>query len=92
MNDVSQEELQSVPSASEVKQDILPPLERAVKTNEAGTETSKLMKNNLTEDKDLELMDVHEEGTRTEGKELRESNALLTEGMKAFKITFVSLL
>ncbi|XP_034452248.1 Golgi membrane protein 1 isoform X2 [Hippoglossus hippoglossus] len=66
VNDVSQEELQSVPSATAVKQDILPPLEGAVKTNEAGTETSKLMKNNLTEDKDMEFMDVHEEGTQTE--------------------------
>ncbi|XP_060926890.1 Golgi membrane protein 1 isoform X2 [Limanda limanda] len=66
VNDVSKEELQSVPSATAGKQDILPPLEGAVKTNEAGTETSKLMKNNLTEDEDMELMDAHEEGTQTE--------------------------
>ncbi|XP_053276376.1 Golgi membrane protein 1 isoform X1 [Pleuronectes platessa] len=66
VNEVSKEELQSVPSAAAGKQDILPPLEGAVKTNEAGTETSKLMKNNLTEDEDMELMDVHEEGTQTE--------------------------
>ncbi|XP_069379664.1 Golgi membrane protein 1 isoform X2 [Paralichthys olivaceus] len=66
VKDVSKEELQSLPSATAVKQDVLPPPEGAVKTKEAGTETSELMKNNLTEDNDMELMDVHEEGAQTE--------------------------
>lgn len=70
--DLSKLESKPVPSAAAVKQDILPPPEGAVKTqNDEASETSKLLKNNLTEEKEVELMDAHEQGTQTEGKELR---------------------
>lgn len=68
--DLSEVEFQSVPSAAAVKQDILLPPEGAVATEEGEAETSKPLKNNLTEDKEMELMDAHEEGAQTEGKEL----------------------
>lgn len=67
--DFSELESQSSPSAAAVKQDILPPPVGAVTTDKGEEETSKLVKNNLTDDKDMELMDVHEDGTQTEGKE-----------------------
>lgn len=56
---------ESAPSAAADKQDILPQ-EGAVKTDESEGETGKLLKNNLTEDKDMEVMDAHEEGAQTE--------------------------
>ncbi|XP_078106979.1 Golgi membrane protein 1 isoform X2 [Sander vitreus] len=65
--DLSKVESQSVPSAAAVKQDILLPAEGAVKTQEGEAETSEPLKNNLTEDKNVEVMDAHEEGTQTEG-------------------------
>ncbi|XP_029999514.1 Golgi membrane protein 1 isoform X2 [Sphaeramia orbicularis] len=62
-------ESESVPSAAAVKQDdILPPPEGAVKTQAGEAETNGPLENNLNEnkeDKDLELMDVHE-GAQTE--------------------------
>nr|XP_046243550.1 Golgi membrane protein 1 [Scatophagus argus]XP_046243551.1 Golgi membrane protein 1 [Scatophagus argus] len=57
---------QSVPSAATVKQDILLPLEGTTKKEEGEAETSKHLKNNLTEEKDMELMDAHEEGAPAE--------------------------
>lgn len=60
----------AVPSVAAVKQDILLPPEDAVRTEEGEAEKTKLLKNNLTEGKDLDLMDAHEEGTQTEGKDL----------------------
>lgn len=68
--DPSKVEPQSVPSAAAVKQDILLPPEGDVTTEEGEAETTKLMKNNLTEDQEMELMDAHEEGAQTEGNEL----------------------
>lgn len=46
------------------------PLEGADKTEEGETETetSKLLTKNLTEDKETEVMDAHEEDTQTEGE------------------------
>ncbi|XP_070690641.1 Golgi membrane protein 1 [Pempheris klunzingeri] len=67
--DLSETKSQSVPSAAAVKQDILLPPERAVATEEGEAETSKPLKNNLTEDKEMEameVMDAHEEGAQTE--------------------------
>ncbi|GAA6223208.1 Golgi membrane protein 1 [Lates japonicus] len=66
LKDLSKAEFQSVPSAVTVKQDILLPPEGADKTQDGEAETSKLLKNNLTEDKDIEVMDAHEEGVQTE--------------------------
>lgn len=57
------------PTAAVVKQDIEQPQEGAIKTDEVETEASKLLKNNLTEDKGIELMDAQEEVVQTEGKE-----------------------
>ncbi|XP_020513529.1 Golgi membrane protein 1 [Labrus bergylta] len=56
----------AVPSATAEKQDILSPPEGAVTTEEGEADTSKLLKNNLTEGKELEVMDVHEDGAQTE--------------------------
>ncbi|KAM7018730.1 Golgi membrane protein 1 [Tautogolabrus adspersus] len=56
----------TVPSATAEKQDILSPPEGAVTTEEGEAETSKLLKNNLTEGKEVEVMDAHEEGAQTE--------------------------
>ncbi|XP_044051855.1 Golgi membrane protein 1 isoform X2 [Siniperca chuatsi] len=58
--DLSEVESQSVPSAAAVKQGVLLPTEKGE------AETSKLLKNNLTEDKEMEVMDAHEEGAQTE--------------------------
>lgn len=65
--DPSKAESQSVPSPAAVKQDILLPPEGAVTTEKAVPESSKLLEENLTEDKEVELMDVHEDGTQLEG-------------------------
>ncbi|KAM9360485.1 Golgi membrane protein 1 [Symphorus nematophorus] len=62
-------ESQPLPSTVPVKQDILLPPEGAVTTEEGEAEKSKLEKSNLTEDKEMELMDAHEEGVQTEEAE-----------------------
>lgn len=62
----SQKEPQSVPSAAAIKQEVVLPLVGADKTDEGKTETSKLLTKNLTEDKEMEVMDAREEGTQTE--------------------------
>lgn len=64
--DLSKVESQPVPSATAAKQDILSPPEGAVEGEKGETETSKSVKNNLTEDNEMEVMDVHEEGAQTE--------------------------
>lgn len=79
VKDLSKADFQSVPSAAAVKQDILLPPEGGVNTQEGEAEASKLLKNNLTEDKEMEVMDAHEEGAQTEGKELKESDSLNTQ-------------
>uniref|UniRef100_A0AAQ6IEX5 Golgi membrane protein 1 n=1 Tax=Anabas testudineus TaxID=64144 RepID=A0AAQ6IEX5_ANATE len=58
--------VQPAPSAAAVKQDILPPPEGAVKTQDGEAETSKPLKNNLTEEKEVEVMGAHEGETQTE--------------------------
>lgn len=67
--DAPKVEPQSVPSAAAVKKDILLPPEGAIKTEEGEAEDSKLLKNNLTEDKEDELMGLQEEGAKIEGNE-----------------------
>lgn len=64
--DLSKVESQPVPSATAAKQDILSPPEGAVEGEKGEAETSKPVKNNLTEDNEMEVMDVHEEGAQTE--------------------------
>lgn len=65
--DPSKAEPQSVPSPAAVKQDIVLPPGAAVTTEKGVPETSKLLEENLTEDKEVELMADHEDGTQTEG-------------------------
>ncbi|KAK1892753.1 Golgi membrane protein 1 [Dissostichus eleginoides] len=64
--DLSKIDSQSVPSAAAVKQETLLPPEGAVLPQEGEAETSEPVKNNLTEDKEKEVMDVHGEDTQTE--------------------------
>lgn len=61
-------ESQSVAAGAAVKQDILPPPEGAVmpEEGEGDADSSKHVKNNLTEDKKMELMDAHQEATQME--------------------------
>ncbi|XP_068994875.1 Golgi membrane protein 1 isoform X1 [Embiotoca jacksoni] len=71
---------QSAPSAAAVKQDILQPQEEVVKTDEGEAETSKHLKNNLTEDKELEVMDAHEDGAQTEEADPGMEDMLIDQG------------
>ncbi|KAM6945064.1 Golgi membrane protein 1 [Lycodopsis pacificus] len=64
--DLSKAESQSAPSAAAVKKDILLPPVEAVETEEGEAETGEPLKNNLTEDKEMEVMDAHEEGAQIE--------------------------
>lgn len=64
--DLSKIDSQSVPSAAAVKQETLLPPEGAVIPQEGEAETSEPVKNNLTEEKEVEVMDVHGEDTQTE--------------------------
>ncbi|KAI4819954.1 hypothetical protein KUCAC02_027955 [Chaenocephalus aceratus] len=64
--DLSKIYSQSIPSAAAVKQETLLPPEGAVLPQEGEAETSEPVKNNLTEDKEMEVMDVHGEDTQTE--------------------------
>lgn len=58
----------TVPAATAGKQDTLSPPEGAAATAEGETGTSKLLNNNLAEDKEVEVMDAHEESpAQTEG-------------------------
>lgn len=66
---LSKAEPQSVPSDVAFKQDSIQPKEGADKAHEVEGETGKLVKSNLTEDKEMEVIDAHEEGPQTEGTE-----------------------
>lgn len=77
--DLSKAESESVPSDAAVEQDLLPQ-EGAVKTDETEAETSKLLKDNLTEDKDMEVMDAHEEGAQTEETDPGMQGMLIGQG------------
>ncbi|KAL6114093.1 golm1 [Pungitius sinensis] len=65
LQDHSKVESQSAPSAAAVQQDVLLPPEEAFKTEEGETDPREALKNNLTEDRDLQVMDAHEEDART---------------------------
>ncbi|KAM7392061.1 hypothetical protein PAMP_022702 [Pampus punctatissimus] len=66
-----QKEPQSVPSAAAIKEDAVPPPEGADKTDKGEKETSKHVAKNMTEGKEMEVMDVHEDGTQTEVLKLK---------------------
>lgn len=67
---LSKEQPESVPPAPEEKQDVLLPPGGAVGTEEGQADGSKLGQDNLTEDKDVGLMDTPDDGAHTEGKEI----------------------
>ncbi|XP_061585252.1 Golgi membrane protein 1 [Cololabis saira] len=82
--DLSTLELQSAPSAV-VKEDALQPKEGDVKTDdvktdETETETSKHLMDNLTEDKEMEVMDTHEEDAQTEDVDPGMEGLLIGQG------------
>lgn len=77
--DVSKAESLSVLSTAAIKQDSLQPPEGAVKTQEGGEET-KLLKNNLTEDKEVEVMEAHEEPAQTEEADPGMESMLIGQG------------
>lgn len=65
----SKEEAKPVPTAAAAEKDVLPPLGGVVATEKDEQMDSKLMQENLTEDKDMELLDAHEEDAHSESKE-----------------------
>lgn len=64
----SKVEPHSIPSSAAEKPRVFLPPEGTVTTEDGNVEAVKFMKNNLTEDKQFDIMDVQEEGVRTEGK------------------------
>ncbi|KAL3975746.1 exocyst complex component 8 [Sarotherodon galilaeus] len=64
--DLSKAGPKSVPSAAALKQEDKQPQEGADKADEVEGETGKLVENNLTEDKENEAMDAHEEDPQIE--------------------------
>ncbi|XP_023270170.1 Golgi membrane protein 1 [Seriola lalandi dorsalis] len=80
VKDLSKVEFKFVPSAAAVKQDILLPQGGADKTQEVEPETNKLLKNNLTEDKAMEVMDAHEEGAQTQEADPGMEGMLIGQG------------
>lgn len=67
--DLSKVKSQPVPSVAAGNDDVLLPPEGTVKTQDGKTDTSKFSKNNLIEEKVVEVMEAHEEVAQTEGKE-----------------------
>ncbi|KAM3867477.1 Golgi membrane protein 1 [Diretmus argenteus] len=80
VKDISKPESESVPSAAVVKHDTVMPPEGAVGTEGRDVAASKLEKFNLTEDKDLEVMDTHGEGTRIEEADPGMEDMLIGQG------------
>ncbi|KAM4576567.1 Golgi membrane protein 1 isoform 2-T2 [Odontesthes bonariensis] len=80
VKDLSKEEPQFVPSAATVMQDILQTEEETIRTDEVEEETSKPFKNNLTEDKEIEVMDTNEDGTQTEEADPGMAGILIGQG------------
>lgn len=59
----------TVPTGATDEKDVLPPLGGVVTTEKDGEMDSKPIQDNLTEDKDMELLDAHEEDAHSESKE-----------------------
>ncbi|XP_030594271.1 Golgi membrane protein 1 isoform X2 [Archocentrus centrarchus] len=78
--DLSKAEPQAVPSDVELKQDSIQPKEGAAKGDEVEAETSKLVKNNLTKDKGMEVIDTHEEGPQREEADPGMEGMLIGQG------------
>ncbi|XP_017269359.1 Golgi membrane protein 1 isoform X2 [Kryptolebias marmoratus] len=78
--DLSKAVIQSVPLAAAVKQSRLQPGEEDVRTDETETKTNNELKNNLTEGRDMEVMDAHEEGAQTEEADPGMEGMLIDQG------------
>ncbi|KAM9743623.1 Golgi membrane protein 1 isoform 1-T2 [Menidia menidia] len=78
--DLSNEEPQFDPSAATAKQDVLPPEEEAVRTDEVEEEAGKNNKKNPAVDKDIEVMDTREDGTQTEEADPGMEGMLIGQG------------
>lgn len=63
------EDVKPVPTVTMVKKDLLAPLDGVVTTEKDGPMDSKHIQDNLTEDKDMELLDAHEEDAHSDSKE-----------------------
>lgn len=67
----SKEEPHSVPNAAGDKLDVLPPPpDGEVIADEGETKNAEILKNNLAEDENIEVMDSHDDAAQTEGKNL----------------------
>lgn len=67
--EVLKEDAKPVPTAAAAEKDVLPPLGGVVTTEKDGPVESKPVQDNFTEDKDMELLDAHEEDAHSESKE-----------------------
>lgn len=63
------EDVKPVPTAAPVEKDVVAPQGGVVTTEKDDPMDSKHMRDNLTEDNDMELLDVHEEDAHSESKE-----------------------
>lgn len=64
----SKEEPHSVPPAVADKLDGLPPPPEGAVADEGAAINAEILKNNLSEDGNFEIMDIHDEAAETEGK------------------------
>ncbi|XP_071369673.1 Golgi membrane protein 1 [Centroberyx affinis] len=78
--DLSKPESESVPSVAAAKQETLLSPEGAVGTDGGDEEASKLQKKNLTEDKEVEVMDAHGEDTQIEEADPGMEDMLIGQG------------
>uniref|UniRef100_UPI003AAF8A27 Golgi membrane protein 1 n=1 Tax=Centroberyx gerrardi TaxID=166262 RepID=UPI003AAF8A27 len=78
--DLSKPESESVSTVATAKQDTLLPPEGAVGTDGDDEEASKLQKKNLTEDKEVEVMDAHGEDTQIEEADPGMEDMLIGQG------------
>lgn len=63
------EDAKPVATAATGEKDVLLPLDGVVATEKDGPMETKPIQDNLTEDKDMELLDAHEEDAHSESKE-----------------------
>ncbi|KAG7223445.1 hypothetical protein INR49_015548 [Caranx melampygus] len=71
---------ESVASDAAVKQDVLLPPEGAVKTQEVEAESNKLLQNNLTEQKEMKVVNAHEDGAQLEEADPGMEGMLIGQG------------
>ncbi|XP_037536291.1 Golgi membrane protein 1 isoform X2 [Nematolebias whitei] len=79
--DLSKMAIKSVSLASTVKKNKLQLGDEDIRTDETEAKTSKDLNNNLTEDKDMEVMDAHDEGAQTKEADPGMEGMLIDQGM-----------